>query len=107
MTKVDKLRFFDPDAPSEDAIDGLLDRLSGDDSKTKTGSRIHRNSENGAIAVFPSVPFFPQGSPEQRKLESDWEKKAVEMHANQKPIPPLAAKPIENILAKIALQRGD
>ena len=106
MTK-DKLRFFDPDAPSEDAIDGLLDRLSGDDSKTQAGCRIHRNAETGAVAVFPSVPFFPQGSTEQRKLETEWQSRAVAMHENQTPFPTLAEKPQENILAKIALQRGD
>ena len=94
----DKLRFFDPDAPSEDAIDGLLDRLTGDDSKAQAGCRILRNLETGRVAaVFPSVPFYPVGSPEQRKLESEWEARSLEMHSRQESLPALADKPTEII----------
>lgn len=110
MTRVKKLRFFDPDAPSEDAIDGLLNRLSGDDSKTQTGCRVLRNPETGKMAaVFPSVPFYPQGSAEQRKLESDWEARALEMTRNQQPMPALADKQSEIIpkYHEITTRRGD
>ena len=105
----DKLRFFDPDCPSDDPIDGLLDRLSGDDSRFLPGCRIHRNLETGAIAVFPSVPFYPQGSPEQRKLESEWEKRSLVMHENQQPLPTLADKPTEIVpkYHEITTRRGD
>ncbi len=101
-----KLKFFDPDCPSDDPIDGLLDRLTGDDSKTQPGCRIHRNAETGAVAVFPSVPFYPQGSHEQRELEKSWEARAILMHSEQVPIT-VADKPLENVLAKVALERGD
>ncbi len=110
MTQVKKLRFFDPDTPSEDAIDGLLNRLTGDDSKTQAGCRILRNPETGQMAaVFPSVPFYPVGSPEQRKLENDWEKRALAMHESQQPLPTLADKPSEIIpkYHEITTQRGD
>lgn len=97
MSKVERLLFFDPDSPSEDAIDGLLNRLSGDDSKWQPGCRIIRNAETGAIAVFPSVPFYPVPSPEQRKLESEWEARSLEMHSRQESLPALADKPTEII----------
>ena len=95
MSRVERLIFFDPDAPCEDAIDGLLSRLGGDDSRWQPGCKIHRNSETGAIAVFPSVPFFPVGSTEQRKLESDWQVRALEMHSQQQPVPLPPDKPTE------------
>lgn len=107
---VDKLRFFDPDAPSEDAIDGLLGRLTGDDAKTQVGCRILRNAETGKMAaVFPSVPFYPIGSPEQRKLEAGWESRAVEMHKNQESLPALADKPVQVIpkYHEVEIRRGD
>lgn len=98
MSKVERLRFFDPDAPSDDAIDDLLNRLAGDDSKAQAGCRVLRNSETGAVAaVFPSVPFFPVGSTEQRELEKKWESRALEMTRSQQPMPTLADKPSEVI----------
>ena len=110
MTQVKKLVFLDSDAPCDDPIDALLNRLSGDDSKTQVGCRIHRNHETGAIAVFPSVPFYPVGSPEQRKLESEWEKRALAMHENQQPLPTLADKPSDGSTTGkyfSELRRGD
>ena len=107
---MDKLRFFDDDAPTADPIDGLLTRLSGDDSKAQPGCRILRNAETGAMAaVFPSVPFFPVGSPEQRKLESDFEARALQMTRNQQPMPALEAKPSEIVpkYHEITTRRGD
>ena len=106
----DKLRFFDPDAPADDPIDTLLTRLSGDDSKAQVGCKILRNAETGKMAaVFPSTPFFPVGSPEQRKLESDWELRALAMTRDQQPMPALADKPVQIIpkYHEITIRRGD
>ncbi len=105
MTEVDKLRFFDNDAPAGDAIDGLLNRLTGDDSKTQTGCRVLRNCGRVA-AVFPSVPFYPERSPEKCKLDQDWEKKSLLMHSQQEPLPTPPDKPSE-IWGGITIDRGD
>ena len=109
MSRVERLIFFDPDAPSEDAIDGLLTRLSGDDSKWQPGCRMVRNPENGNIAVFPSVPFYPIGSAEQNKLESAWEVRSLAMHAAQEPAPVPPDKPTEVVLkyTEVETTRGD
>lgn len=109
MSKVERLIFFDPDSPSDDPIDGLLNRLGEKDIKTKPGCKIHRNLENGNIAVFPSVPFYPSNSHEQRKLESEWERRSIQMHDQQKSLPPLADKPSEIIpkYHEITTRRGD
>ena len=107
MTQVEKLIFFDDDAPSDDPIDALLNRLGGDDSKAQAGCRILRNAETGAVAaVFPSVPFYPIGSAEQRKLESDWELRALEMTRNQQSLPALSEKPAE-VWGGVKIERGD
>ena len=46
--------------------------------------------------------------PKTAESESDWERRSLEMHANQKPLPALAAKPQENsIEIRKRLQRGD
>ena len=97
MTQVKKLVFLDPDAPCEDAIDALLNRLDTDDaSDSDLVCRIHRNSENGNIAILP----------ETAKSESEWESRALLMHSQQVGIT-VEPKPLENALAKVALERGD
>ena len=61
------------------------------------------------VAMLPRVPVFPQGSKEQRALEDAWETSAIEMHKNQKALPPLAAKPTIGSLRgkRRGLYRGD
>lgn len=97
MSKVERLKFFDPDCPFEDAIDALLNRLDIDDaSDADLVCRIYRNSENGNIAILP----------ETAKSESEWEKRALLMHSQQVGTK-VEPKPQENLLAKVALERGD
>ena len=101
MTKVERLVFLDPDAPCDDPIDALLNRLDTDDaSDSDLICLIHRNSENGNIAIFPQTA----------KSESEWEKRALAMTAAQQPLPRLADKPADGSTTGryfSELKRGD
>lgn len=77
-----------------DNIDDLLRDLAYKDS----GWHRVEHPVTRAVALFPDVPRFPSGSPEQRALESDWEARALTMHASQEPLT-IAPKPNENALA--------
>ena len=61
-----------------------------------THSGFTRN-QDGEIVVgmfFPKVPNHGAGTPEQRKLESDWEQRSIAMHDAQTTIK-LEDKPVE------------
>ena len=62
------------------------------------------------FAIFPSVPFHPVGSPEQRKLEDAWGVRSLETHSRQESLPTLADKPADDSTTGLyfqELRRGD
>ena len=95
---IKRMIFLDPDAPCNDPIDALLSRLAADADIPEDALvfRIHRNLENGNIAVLPTTA----------KSEAAWELRALAMHANQKPVPKLAEKPAE-VWGGVTIERGD
>lgn len=99
MTQIKKMVFLDPDAPCEDVIDSLLNRLDTNDaSDSDLVFRVHRNVENGNFAIFPTTA----------KNESDWQERALAMHSQQVPIT-VADKPSEIVpkYHEVETQRGD
>ena len=65
-------------APGETALDRML-------SDMNCPSWQHRvRGEDGSVAaILPKVANHPSGSPEQRKLEDEWEQKSIQMHSQQ------------------------
>ena len=78
-----------------DNINNLLRDLALKDS----GMHRHENPETGAVVLYPDVPAYPQGSKAQRRIEDQWEQRALDMHATQKAIT-VAPKPRENTYAR-------
>lgn len=83
-------------APGEDPIDRMLSDMAWAGTK---GWRRVRN-ESGVALVLPDVKVHPQGSPEQLKLEREWETRALAMHASQEAIT-LPPKPVENAMTRV------
>ena len=84
-----------------DGLAALSDRLA------IKRSGWHRIEGPDGVALFPNVPTFTAGSPEQAKLEREWEQRALAMHEAQEPVR-LDAKPEENTLAeRKRIMRGD
>ena len=89
------------DKNDDDGLDDLADKLA---VLRSPWDHVY-HSETGALAaLFPKVPHYAQGSPEQLALENEWEAKAVAMMEKQRTVVP-KAKPVENVLSKIT--RGD
>ena len=59
-----------------------------------TGFMRNPSGEIVAGAFLPKVPNYAAGSPEQRKLEDDWEARSVAMHSEQTTIT-IPDKPLE------------
>ena len=85
-----------------DNIDNLMRDLALKDSG------LHRveHPTTGAMAIFPDVKVWPQGSPEARAAEDAWEARALAMHAAQRTIIP-EAKPTDSPFAGKKITRGD
>ena len=87
-----------------DGLDALADKLA----IRRSGWHRHENSETGAVVLFPSVPVYQQGSPEQRALEDAWQVKAVAQAAESERMERatrLEPKPRQNTMTRVT--RGD
>ncbi len=87
-----------------EGLDAIAERLNF----KRLGWHRHVNEETGDVALFPTVPFYRSGTPEQLKQEREFEQRALAMHEAQEPVW-LEAKPEENTLAarKGQIIRGD
>ena len=87
-----------------EGLDALAERLTF----KRLGWHRHVNEETGDVALFPNVPLYRSGTPEQLKQEREFEQHALAMHEAQEPVR-LDAKPEENSLAarKAQITRGD
>ena len=83
-----------------------LDRLLSDRGMTKAGWHWVRGADGKIAVVLPNVPNHASGSPEQRELEDQWEKKSIQMHDQQVPIV-LPDVPVERGLMRSAVAAFD